>query len=188
MKDKKSIIFLIFMVFIGILCFVNKNAYVQANNTIYTKNIAIGTTRYGAGYIYGNIESDVQPKIILKSTDGKIKKDVYIQKIAQNQYYFDRHFVEMDFSKEYVFEITKGNETSILNLGSNRVLGTYNIYKVVNKDNKISISKDEYEGIPTVSLKSLNLGTTRYGAKYVYGTIEYTESINRKKNIINGIT
>ena len=188
MNKKKSIILLIFIILIEMLCIVNKNTYVQANDIVYSKNIAIGTTQYGSGYIYGNIESDIQPKMILKSTDEKVKKDVYIQKIAQNQYYFDRHFVEMDLSKEYVFEITKGNATSTLNLGSNRVLGNYNIYKVVNKDNKISIAKDEYEGIPNVNLKSFNLGTTQYGARYVYGTIEYTESINRSKKIFGSIT
>ena len=63
------------------------------------------------------------------------------------------------------------------------VVGTYDIYKVSNKESKISIAKDEYEGTPTVTLKSFNLGTTNYGPKYVYGTIEYTELVNRKENV-----
>lgn len=183
MKYKKIMVFVLFIVFTVILNFINKNSYVKANNYIYAKNISIGTTNYGAGYIYGNFESDNQPKIIFKSTDGKIKKDVFIQKKEGNQYYFDRHFVDIDISKEYVFEVTSGNNTSILNLGSNKVLGTYDIYKVSNKESKISIAKDEYEGTPTVTLKSFNLGTTNYGPKYVYGTIEYTELVNRKENV-----
>lgn len=182
MNYKKILNSVLGIIFTGILIVVNKNTYVEASNIIYAKNISVGTTNYGAGYIFGNIESDTQPKIVFKSTDDKIKKDVFVQKILGNQYYFDRHLVEIDISKEYVFEITNEDSTSILNLGSNKVLGNYDIYKVSSKDNKIAIEKDEYEGIPTVTLKSLNLGSTNYGPKYVYGKIEYTELVNRKEN------
>lgn len=183
MKYKKVLEFISFIIFTGVLILTFKNSYVEANNMLYVKNISVGTTNYGAGYIFGNIESDSQPKITFKSIDGKIKKDVFVQKIVGNQYYFDRHLVEIDISKEYFFEITNAGSTSTLNLGSNKVIGTYDIYKVSSKDNKIAISKDLYEGTPTVTLKSLNLGTTNYGPKYVYGKIEYTELINRKENI-----
>lgn len=182
MKYKKFLEFILFIIFTVILFLIFKNSYVEANNMVYIKNISVGTTNYGAGYIFGNIESDSQPKIIFKSTDGKIKKDVFVQKVVGNQYYFDRHLVEIDISKEYVFEITNGGSTSVLNLGSNKAIGTYDIYKVSCKNNKITVAKDLYEGTPTVTLKSLNIGNTNYGAKYVYGKIEYTELVNRKKN------
>ena len=170
----------LFIIVIVILNFINTKSYVKSNNIIYAEDLSIGTTGYGAGYIYGTFESESQPKIIFKSTDEKIKKDVFIQKIGGSKYYFDRHFVDIDISKEYVFEVISGNNTSILNLGSDKVLGTYDIYKVSNEESKIAIAKDEYEGIPTLTLNSFNLGTTNYGPKYVYGTIKYTELVNRK--------
>ena len=180
MNYKKIFYAILLIILIVFLIIGNRSLYVKASNSLYVKNISVGTTNYGAGYIFGNIESESQPKIVFRSTDGKIKKDVFVQKIVGNQYYFDRHFVEIDISKEYVFEITTSGSTSVLNLGSNKVIGTYDIYKVSSKDSKITIVKDQYEGTPTVVLKSLNLGTTNYGPKYVYGTIEYTELVNRK--------
>lgn len=180
MKHKKIICLIIFIIFIFFFSILIRGSYVKAINIMYAKNISVGITKYGAGYVFGNIESEIQPKIVFRSTDGKIKKDVYVQKISGNQYYFDRHLVEIDISKEYIFEITNGGTTSVLNLGSNKVIGTYDIYKVSSKENKIIIAKDQYEGTPNVILKSFNLGNTNYGPKYVYGTIEYTENVNRK--------
>lgn len=183
MKYKRVFNFMLFVTFVVILILSNNNSYVEAYNTIYANNINVSTTGYGAGYIWGYFDATIHPNIKFKSTDGKIIKDVFVQKISENRYYFDRHFVDIDFSKEYIFEVTDMGSTSILNLGSNRDLGTFDIYKVSCKENKISISKDQYEGIPNVTLKSLNLGTTNYGPKYVYGTIEYSEIVNRCENI-----
>ena len=172
-KARIGVIF--FVILILCLC-MGKVTY--SNNDVVLKSIDIGTTSYGKGYLYGQIETSVEPTIKFKSVDGTIEKEVYVEKRQDNIYYFDRHLVEIDLSKKYVLEVTIGNITKNLNLGSDRVLGTFGDYKVVSENSSISILKNEYEGIPNVTLKNINLGNTSYGAKYIYGNIEYTESID----------
>lgn len=175
-------IFLITTILITMLNSFKVKVYAEDKTSIpILQSIKVGTTQYGAGYIYGQIKSNVAPQIKFKSTDGKDIKDVYIEKQENNIYYFDRHLVEISMDKNYIFEITIDKTVQNINLGNDRTIGTYGKYKVEVKNNQLKISKDEYKGIPTVTLKTINLGNTAYGAKYIYGTIEYYETVDGKK-------
>ena len=170
MKSNKLIYIILFVV-----CFISifyMNYSVNAQTTYNVNNFKMGKTSYGGGYICGEIVSAKKPNIIFKSTDGKIKKEVYIQKIGDNRYYFDRHLVEIDFSKAYIFEVDQKYK---INLGSNRILGKHIDYQVQISNSEIKL----IDYIPTISLKNLNIGKTSYGGGYIYGEIvsEYHPSI-----------
>lgn len=140
--------------------------------------------------INGTIKSVVdKPIFVFKSIDGTLKEEVYVQKIGNDTYYFDRHiFNSFDKSKEYVFEVKSGDsrntysEEKTISLGT-RYLTTINGYRIKTKDNKVYFEPDTYNGMPNVELKSLNVSTTNYGSTYIYGNIIYTELINNVKSI-----
>ena len=154
---------------------------------INLRSLNLGKTHYGGAYIYGEITAEKEPNIVFKSTDGQIIKDVYIEAKGNNVYYFDRHLVEIDTSKKYIFEASFGKSTKNIPLGNNRQLGIINEQKVEIKNNEILISKYEYIGVPTIDLKDINLGTTAKGSKYIYGHIEYYETENNEKKQVSTI-
>lgn len=165
---------------------------------IELKEINWGKIPYDLGYIYGkitykeNINGNVKsvaekPILVFKSTDGTIEKEVYVQSIGNDTYYFDRHiFNSFDKTKEYVFEVKSGdirntyNKEKTINLGTKK-LTTTNGYRMMTKENKFYFEKDTYNGVPNVELKSLNVSITSYGSTYIYGNIEYTELVNNAK-------
>ena len=165
MKKIKSIILLII-----ILLVFSCGTIFAANNVkqIKAEYLKLGNTSYGGGYLFGEIISEKKPNIVFKSTDGAIKKEVYIEDRGNNRYYFDRHLVEIDFSKKYVFEVTDNKRTYNLNIGIDRKIGTHVDYSIEVKENEISIK----DYIPKINLNSLNVGKTGYGGAYIYGELE----------------
>lgn len=165
---------------------------------IELKELTWGKIPYDLGYIYGKIvykekvngtlkSSTDKPTIVFKATDGSLEKEVYVQSLGNDTYYFDRHiFNSFDKTKEYVFEIKSGdirntyNTKKTINLGT-RKLTTANEYRILTKDNKVYFEKDTYNGAPNAELKKLNVSVTNYGSTYIYGNIEYTELINNVK-------
>lgn len=85
------------------------------------------------------------PKITLESTDGKVKKSVYVQKNG-NKYYFDFPMNKLDFSKKYVLKIKSGNSGNKAKAQTLSVVNEFipiankHIYVTLNKNN-ISLSK-----------------------------------------------
>lgn len=153
--------------------------------SISLKSLNLGKTSYGGGYIYGEMTSEYHPNIIFKSVDGKIKKEVYLEYRGNNKYYFDRHLVELPLGNNYVFEVRIGKSVQNIKLGSNRVLGVQDGKKVTIKNNQLELVKYEYNAIPKVNLKNINLGTTASKSKYIYGEIEYYELENGTNKLNN---
>ena len=164
MKRINSIIVL--LLFLLIIC-CGASFAVNNEKRITANYLKVGNTNYGGGYLFGEIVSNSKPNIIFKSTDGAIKKEVYVESKGNNIYYFDRHLVEIDFSKRYVFEITDNNQTYRLNLGKNRSIGIHIDYSVEVNNNEIEIK----DYIPQINLNNLNLGKTNYGGAYIYGEL-----------------
>lgn len=83
---------------------------VIANTSVLADKIELGHNQSRGYYIYGNfIHSEIkQSNIILKSSDNQIIKDVYINKIGDMLYYFDRYITGLDLSKEYMIQINPG--------------------------------------------------------------------------------
>ena len=181
MKKVNYIVLIITFLYIIANLFYSRAYAANETSTLMLESIKVGKTQYGAGYIYGQIKSDVTPQIKFKSTDGMDIKEVYIEKQENNIYYFDRHLVGISLDKNYIFEITIDKKVQNINLGNDRTIGTYDKYKVEAKNNQLKISKNEYKGIPTCVIKTISLGDTQYGQKYIYGTMEYYESVDGKK-------
>lgn len=142
---------------------------------IKLNKLNLGKTNYGGAYVYGELVSAQKPKIVFKSTDGKIIKDVYLEYKGNNIYYFDRHLIEIELEKQYVFEVTIGKSVQNINLGKNRNLGTIAKISASISNNTINVNEYKYIGNPYVKTKSIEIGTTQTGRKYIYGEIEYYE-------------
>lgn len=165
---------------------------------IELKELNFGKTSNGLGYIYGKIvykeiingtkvSSQDKPILVFKSADGKVQNEVYVERLGNDTYYFDRHiFNSLDKTKEYTFDVKPGDVRNTYNKEKNITLGTKKLatagdYRVLTKDNKVYFEKDTYNGTPNALLKSLSMSTTSYGSTYIYGNIEYTEIINDVK-------
>ena len=78
----------------------------------------------GASYISGEIVivewvdgvstvPEVLPKITLKSTDGMVSYESFITPTGTNTYYFDQYIEDIDYSKEYIYELESGNPKNV---------------------------------------------------------------------------
>ena len=94
-----------------------------------------------------NSKPNKLPKMTLESTDGSVKKWVYVEDKGNN-YYFDVVLDNIDFSKQYIFKVQSGNENNVapvvtLNIANSQL----NIGKkyIKTSSNLITIS-DKYSG------------------------------------------
>ena len=134
----------------------------------------------------------VTPNMTFKSTDGTENIEVFVTPTGTNKYYFDRFIEGLSSGKEYVFEISSGNELnyspnrsmnvslatspqmiSIKNLGK---VGSQKIsyYQADNGELRLYRRHEEYIGNINSELKKTELVTGPNG-NYVSGEIVVVE-------------
>ena len=123
------------------------------------------------------------PKITLESTDGKVKKSVYVQKNG-NKYYFDFPMDKLDFSKKYILKIKSGNSNNTykaqnLSICNEFIAATSKIYVTSNK-NTLTFS-NTYSAPLSVSKANLYYIKNWKGEICLASTISVYEKINDSK-------
>ena len=119
-------------------------------------NDYIGGYAYIGEYINGNCGKPKRtPKITLKSTDGKISKEMYVNYEENIKYYFDIDISKLDTSKEYYIEVTlqgdkniasESSKTQNLRLPSKTLNENFQGKTIKITNNKIVFSEGKYSG------------------------------------------
>ena len=149
---------------------------------------------YIGGYMYiaewvGNDcrTPDGMPKITLKSTDGKVSKEMFVNNEGGIKYYYDINIDNLDLNKEYYIEaeLTGKKNTAPLSSKKQRVSlpnkiinNNYKnrILKVIN--NKIVFSEGEYIGDIETGVQELKLVQNDKKENYIAGFIDIKEIVN----------
>lgn len=94
----------------------------KVNTELYKMNIIQNAKgdNYLSGFIYiaewidGECKTPLtKPQITLKSTSGKIEKEVYVSYEGGIKYYFDRNLEKLDVNEEYYLEVKLINDKNI---------------------------------------------------------------------------
>ena len=126
------------------------------------------------------------PSITLKSTDGKINKNMYVAYKNNIQYYFDINIETIDTTKEYYIEVkltgdknlaTDADKTQILKLPNKILKENFKNTTIKIKDNKIMFSIGKYYGEINTNLLSVELIQNSKGENYISGYVEIAEWI-----------
>ncbi len=136
------------------------------------------------------------PKLTLKSTDGKVSKDVFVSHIDGIEYYFDVNIESLDLNKEYYIEaeLTTEQNTSLEQDKTQRISLSDKILqegykgrtiKIVN--NKIIFSEGPYEGNINTELLDLNIIQNSAGDNYISGNIYIAEWVGINCNTPKGM-
>ncbi len=151
-------------------------------------------TNYINGYVYiaewvGNEcrTPSETPKLTLRSTDGKVAKEMYVGYEGGIKYYFDKTIDGLDMDKEYYIEaqlVGKNNVASaskkkqIIRIPNQTIKQNYKerTLKVIN--NKIIFSEGEYKGDIQTSLKEIKLIQNAKGENYISGFVNIGEVRN----------
>ena len=132
------------------------------------------------------------PVIKLKSTDGTVTKECFVEQESGNTYYFDKSIKNLDMTKEYILELSSENEN---NLSENKIeqvnlsalpesIGRCQKDKVLkNKDSKLFFEDYTYVGNLNTELKQFNLGIGAGNASYVSGEIVVVEWVEGKSTV-----
>lgn len=121
------------------------------------------------------------PKIILESTDGKVKNSVYVQKEG-NKCYFDFPINKLDFSKKYILKIKSGNSNNTYKAQTLSItneflaLSTKHIYVTLNGNN-ISFSK-KYSSKLMCDPVNLKVFYNSNGETCIGGTLNIKECVS----------
>ena len=133
-----------------------------------------------------NTIPETLPNILLKSTDEKTTKGMYVQHLEGNNYYFDGYINGLDKTKQYelIAELTETNNSSTNKSQtievSDRKLGQEGKVDIVFENNKL---KYQYDGGLTNQLYSLTLNETEDGAYYISGEIMAIEWVNGESTV-----
>ena len=167
--------------------------YVGDINTQIDK-IELNKTENNSTYISGEIDiaewingecmvPKALPKMMLKSTDGKFEKSMFISYRGGIKYYYDIFIEGIDISKEYYIEARLTSEDNISNNQIQTVrlpekeLGKYKEKTIKLENDTIKII---YSGEINTQLQTMKIGVTDSGAKYIYGNIKIEEWIDGK--------
>ena len=159
-------------------------------NISYIKNWQGKTCISGTSNIYENLNGSKislssLPKITLESADNKISKVVYVEKKANNSYYFDVDIDDLDFSKTYVLKIKSGNsnntyEKQTLPIKNNFIsVSNKHIYITIS-NNEITLSKN-YSAPLSTSTANISYVKNWQGKICISGTSNIYEKINGSK-------
>ncbi len=163
----------------------------------YTKNSKganyINGSIYIAEWVNGNCQvPNGKPKLTLKSTDGKVSKEMYVSYEGGIKYYFDRALDGLDNDKEYYIEakLTASQNTAPESKKIQKVrmpdkilkenYGDRNL-KIVN--NKLVFSEGEYQGDIETNLEEIKLIQNAQGETYVSGFVNIAEIRNNEANV-----
>ena len=132
------------------------------------------------------------PIMKMKSIDGKITLDIFVTATGTNTYYFDRFIEGIDTEKEYVIEISSGNNVNIsknktmnvyfINEFKDKTLGIYGSKKMITKNNRLSFIENIYIGDINSELKKLTLNKNS-NSSYISGEIVVVEWIDGKSTV-----
>ena len=155
------------------------NLIKNANNQDYiTGEIVIVEWIDGKAYI-----PNPQPSIILKSTDGTVSEECYIEQIDGHNYYFDRNITNIDEGKEYYLQL-KSNASQNMSANSSTTiylqdgsLGKIGEANVEVKDNIIKITGKPYYGNINSTVDSLDIITTTQD--YISGNLTIVEWVKQ---------
>ena len=150
-------------------------------------NDYIGGYAYIGEYINGNCGKPKRtPKITLKSTDGKISKEMYVNYEENIKYYFDIDISKLDTSKEYYIEVTlqgdkniasESSKTQNLRLPSKTLNENFQGKTIKITNNKIVFSEGKYSGTINTTLNEIGLVQNARGEYYISGYVDIAEYI-----------
>ena len=125
------------------------------------------------------------PIIRIKTIEGEIKKEAWVNNIGGNEYYFDSYIEGIDTSKEYVIEVELANVGNISKnkkgnayFGSDMNLGEYSGKEMKVESGKIVFRTNEYSADLGQSLDWIELHENENKEKYINGNIYITEWVN----------
>ena len=125
------------------------------------------------------------PIIRIKTTEGKIVKEAWVNNIGGNEYYFDSYIEGIDTSKEYVLEVELANVGNISKnkkanayFTKNMDLGEYSKKEMKVESGKIVFRTNEYSADLGQSLDWIELHENENKEKYINGNIYITEWVN----------
>ena len=130
----------------------------------------------------------VKPIIRLKSTDGKVSLEAFVTATGTNTYYFDRFIEGIDTSKQYIFELSSGDDRNISEnrtmdiIFPTKTIGKYGDYQLYFEKNQMKFGLNVYVGDINSELKSFKLGSSG-GNAYVSGEIIVVEWVNGKSTV-----
>ena len=171
----------------------------RTNNKLQATVLSVNVSNNKNGnYIYGEISitekiNDMKrnpielPTVTLKSTDGKISSEIFINYLSGSKYYFDKFIDDLDTNKQYIIEVKSNNklEKLISNTAKASITSfssSNSKYKVTTNSNKIKINSNTYVGNINSEIKSLKLGSSNKNA-YIYGEIIIVEWVNGKSTV-----
>ena len=150
-------------------------------------NDYIGGYAYIGEYINGNCGKPKRtPKITLKSTDGKISKEMYVNYEENIKYYFDIDISKLDTSKEYYIEVilqgdkniaSESSKTQNLRLPSKTLNENFQGKTIKITNNKIVFSEGKYSGTINTTLNEIGLVQNARGEYYISGYVDIAEYI-----------
>ncbi len=153
----------------------------NSKGTYLSGNMLIAEWKNNVAYVPNTL-----PKLILKSTDGTIRREMYIAHLEGLNYYYDVFIDGLDLYKQYEIEATLTNEdnigtrkTQIAKLPT-KTLGIFQGRTIITEDNKI---KPTYKGDINTDVKTINLSKNEAGRNYIYGEILIAEWIDNVANI-----
>ncbi len=172
------------------IIFVGKE-YIGTIETTKTA-LKLGVNSSGDEYIYGEINiyeiiNGVRgipvdlPRLILKSEDGTVVGELFVNQISGNTYYFDRYINTIDLNKKYYIKVglsSRENVASIeeknikADLLSNVQIGVTNNANTFVVDSMMLFKYDGYIGTINTDLKEIKLGKNSSGNEYIYGNID----------------
>ena len=160
-------------------------------------SFGIANTAKGNSYIYGNLVyvewvngvstvPEKNPIITLESEDGTSVRNLYVNQISGNTYYFDGYIDGIDTSKKYYIKTASGDSKNIstnqkVTLNFSNKTGKYSNYAYdinLNSDRTITLNKNVYYGNATNEVTQFNLTNTARGYSYIYGQVIYIEWVN----------
>ena len=126
------------------------------------------------------------PKITLKSTDGKVSKEMYVNYEENIKYYFDIDISKLDTNKGYYIEVTLQGDKNIASVsGKTQSLRLPN--KTLNENfqgktikianNKIVFTEGKYSGTINTTLNKIGLVQNSKGEYYISGYVDIAEYI-----------
>ena len=180
-----------------------KNKELFRRNYYGTINTAINTLDYiqnqsGNSYIGGYIDiaewvgNDCRkpstiPQITLKSTDGKVSKEMFVSYQSGIRYYFDTNIDKLDLNKEYYIESKLTGSKNIapeskkiqkVSLPNKILKQNYKDRIVKTISSKIVFSEGEYSGDIKTNVEVVKLVQNGQQENYIAGFVNIEEIVN----------
>ena len=167
------------------------------------KNIEVNKSSNGNTYIMGSIYiaewvgNDCRtprntPVMTFKSTDGTVKKEMYVQYNGNNiEYYFDRNIEDIDTTKEYYIEVKLSSDKNIapeeskiqeVRIPNKTLKENFKGKTIKVTNNKIRFSDGNYKGTINTTLNEVKLVQNSKGENYISGYVDIGEYINSSCN------